>query len=94
MLTQLTRRAVGIAVGIFAALGFLAVPLGERTGFQHARAIFTSSEARDFARELERATQELKARILGEVTSKEDRPGTAAPMTLTEASDAGVDASL
>jgi hypothetical protein len=73
VLTLLTRLTVGLIVGIFAALGFLAVPLGERTGFQHTRAIFTSSEARDFARELKNASDDLKKRILGEVASESSR---------------------
>lgn len=94
MLTQLTRRAVGLAVGIFAALGFLAVPLGQRTGFQHARAIFTSHEALDFAREMRRASDDLKRRILGEVSREPKREPAKPPMSLTEARDAGVDASL
>jgi len=73
VLTQLTRRTVGLIVGIFAALGFLAVPLGERTGFQHTRAIFTSREALNFARELRHASDDLKKRILGEVGSESPR---------------------
>jgi hypothetical protein len=92
VLTQLTRRTVGLVVGIFAALGFLAVPLGERTGFQHSRAILTSREARDFVRELEHAKDDLKKRVLGEIGSDKAPAEPKQPMTLTEARDASVDA--
>jgi hypothetical protein len=67
VLTQLTRRIVGLGVSIFATLGFLSVPLGERTGFQHAKAIVLSDEASHFGRALRRAIAELERQLQAEL---------------------------
>ena len=70
MLTQLTRRILGLGVCMFAMLGFLAVPLGERTGFQHAKAIVLSDEAGHFGRALSRAIIELQQHLRVELRSE------------------------
>jgi hypothetical protein len=44
-LGNLGRRLAEGAVGLFALLGFLYVPLGRHTGFEHARAVFSTPAA-------------------------------------------------
>ena len=44
-LSNLSRRLVESVVSLFAILGFLYVPLGRRTGFEHARAVFSTPAA-------------------------------------------------
>lgn len=39
------RRLVTLVVLSFATLGFLAVPIGERTGYEHTRALLRTKEA-------------------------------------------------
>jgi hypothetical protein len=48
VLSLLTKRFFALGVSIFALLGFFGVPLGEHTGFQHARAIASSPQAEQF----------------------------------------------
>jgi hypothetical protein len=83
VLTQLTRRVFGLGVSIFATLGFLAVPLGDKTGFQHAKSIAMSSEAQRFRRELWQAAMALKQRLLTEArVSERDANSERAPELL------------
>ncbi len=63
MLKRLARRLAESFVLGFAALGFFYVPLGERTGFEHAQAIAKSPEVQEFAVELVEAVQALRARL-------------------------------
>lgn len=84
MLAQLTRRIVAFVVSVFAMLGFLAVPLGEKTGFQHVRAIVSSEEAGHFGRALRNAVAELGSQLRGELDS---RPASQPPER--QARDAG-----
>lgn len=63
MFVRLGNRAVEIIVLFFAVLGFLFVPLGKRTGWEHARAIFATEAASEARQELgdafERVTDSL-----------------------------------
>ena len=70
MIAQLTRRFLGLGVSIFATLGFLAVPLGNKTGYQHAKAIVLSTEAQRFASELGQAAGQLKGYLLSELLDR------------------------
>lgn len=45
VLRLLSARTVEIVVLLFAVLGFMFVPLGQRTAFEHARAVLTTSAA-------------------------------------------------
>lgn len=45
MFASLGRQAFGSVISAFALLGFVFVPLGERTGLQHAKAILATPEA-------------------------------------------------
>lgn len=42
---NLGRRLVESVVGLFAILGFLYVPLGRHTGFEHAKAVLSTPAA-------------------------------------------------
>jgi hypothetical protein len=74
VLTLLTRRVVGLIVSTFAVLGFLAVPLGDRTGFQHTRAIFTSREAKSFAEQMARAARDARQKVFGTALGSNPEP--------------------
>ncbi|MDX2052523.1 MAG: hypothetical protein SFV15_09040 [Polyangiaceae bacterium] len=45
MIVRLARQAIGSIVSVFALLGFAFVPLGDQTGFEHAKAILATPEA-------------------------------------------------
>jgi hypothetical protein len=71
----LGRRLLEGGVGLFALLGFLYVPLGHHTGFEHVRAIFSTPAASAAFAELTQAALDLRQRALELVT------GAAAPPT-------------
>ncbi len=54
-----------MVVGLFALLGFVCVPLGHKTGFEHVKAIARTSAAREAASDLARAVSWARARVLG-----------------------------
>lgn len=47
MIGNLGRRAVEAVVGLFAVLGFAFVPLGSKTGLEHALALAATPSARE-----------------------------------------------
>ena len=60
MIGRIGRRVLDGGVVLFALYAFVFVPLGKKTGFEHARAIFTTPAAREAGRDLWRATERLK----------------------------------
>jgi hypothetical protein len=71
------RRAVEILVGLFAVLGFVYVPLGEKTALQHLVAIGSTSAVRDAAGEIWAAGGGLRSRVaraLGNTVAPPPRP--------------------
>ncbi|HEY3233490.1 MAG TPA: hypothetical protein VGJ84_02160 [Polyangiaceae bacterium] len=64
MITRLTRGAVELIVALFALLGFLFVPLGKRTAFEHTKAIFTTDAAQRAGRELQEATIKVRNKLV------------------------------
>lgn len=95
MLSHITRRAVEGVVVAFAALGFFVVPLGERTGFQHARAIVETRAARDAMDGMSRALGSVYRGVWSSVTAPTADPQERhdeAPLVLTASAD-GPDAS-
>jgi hypothetical protein len=56
-------RLLDLATLSFAALGFFYVPLGQRTGFEHARAIATSAQVRELAIGVVEATRAFRANV-------------------------------
>ncbi|HMR74163.1 MAG TPA: hypothetical protein PKD61_03595 [Polyangiaceae bacterium] len=47
MVARLGRRATEAALVLFAALGFCFVPLGKKTGLEHAKALLATDAARE-----------------------------------------------
>ena len=62
-MVKFARRPLELCIAFFALYAFIFVPLGERTGFQHLKAILSTEEA-------QRAGVDLKnagSRMLGEL---------------------------
>jgi hypothetical protein len=68
------RRAFEAVVATFALLGFFFVPLGRHTGFEHARAVFSTPAAGQALRELGQAALGLRDRLLGAIGPEPERP--------------------
>jgi hypothetical protein len=85
-LSNLGRRLVEGVVSLFAILGFVYVPLGRHTGFEHAKAVFSTPAAASAIDDLTRAALDLRERAWDFVTGRlstaamtdADPPGTAA----------------
>lgn len=58
----------------FAVLGFVMVPLGKKTGLEHAQAIFGTPAAAQALRELRDALTSAGAELLGEPSSSKPDP--------------------
>jgi hypothetical protein len=90
------RRALEALAAFFAVLGFCTVPLGQRTGLEHTRAILRSEPAQAAARDLVGAFGSLKQRLLEEKQETTTNPlsrSVTAPSPADRA-DAGADASV
>lgn len=61
------RRLVSLVVLSFAALGFLAVPIGDKTGYEHTRTLLGTREAARVGESLEALGAKLKEMVLGEL---------------------------
>lgn len=68
------RRLVEGIVSLFALLGFLYVPLGQRTGFEHARAVLSTPAASAAIEDLTSAALSLRQRAIGLVTGRVSPP--------------------
>lgn len=69
-LSNLGRRLVESVVGLFAILGFMYVPLGRHTGFEHARAVLATPAASAAIDDLTTTAQSLRQRAWDFVTGK------------------------
>ncbi len=69
MITRIGRRVLELGIALFAVLGFVYVPLGKKTGFEHAKAVFTTPAAREAGRELFDATKRVKAKLVDTLTA-------------------------
>lgn len=67
MLGVLGRRGVEACISLFAVLGFCYVPLGGHTGFEHAKAVFSTPAAKRAGVELLGALIRVRAKLTGEV---------------------------
>jgi hypothetical protein len=78
VLTRLGRRVLEAGAGLFALLGFVFVPLGKRTGFEHVVAIFSTPAAKEAGHELFEASLRLRQQVLDAVAGagqrRPDRP--------------------
>jgi hypothetical protein len=76
------RRAIESVVGMFALLGFLYVPLGRHTGFEHAKAVLSTPAAAAAIEDLSAAALDLRQRAFdlftGHVTPPAPPPEAAA----------------
>jgi hypothetical protein len=61
------RRLVSLVVLSFALLGFLAVPIGDKTGYEHARTLLATQEAARLGATLSSLASQLKETLLGEL---------------------------
>ncbi len=61
-------------VGLFALLGFLYVPLGHHTGFEHARAVFSTPAAASAIEDVTSSALQLRQRALELLTGRVSPP--------------------
>jgi len=69
-LGNLGRRLVEGVVGLFAILGFVYVPLGRHTGFEHAKAVFSTPAAASAIDDLTTTALDLRQRALDFVSGR------------------------
>ncbi len=67
---KLGRRAIEAAILLLALYAVVTVPLGQRTLWQHARAVFSTPEAKRAGREIQAAG----GKMLQELTAFEAKP--------------------
>jgi hypothetical protein len=70
VLRSVGRRLAEGTVGLFALLGFLYVPLGRYTGFEHARAVLGTPAAAEAFEDLTKAALRLRQRAVELVTGR------------------------
>ena len=66
MLRVLGRRGFEAGISLFAVLGFCYVPLGSHTGFEHAKAVFSTPAAKRAGSELVDAFVRLRSKLTGD----------------------------
>ncbi len=67
MLIAASRRIVTLVVLSFAALGFLAVPIGDRTGYEHTRDLLRTKEAATLGERLLDIGDKLRGAVFDQV---------------------------
>ena len=67
MLGVLGRRGVEACISLFAVLGFCYVPLGQHTGFEHAKAVLSTPAAKRAGLELVAVFGQVRSKLLGEI---------------------------
>lgn len=68
------RRAIESVVGMFALLGFLYVPLGRHTGFEHVKAVLSTPAAAAAIQDLSAAALDLRQRAFDLFTGQPTAP--------------------
>ena len=66
ILARVLRRGLDVLVLLFAAYGFVSVPLGQHTAWEHLQAILGTQEAKDAGREFKQAGARFVDRIANE----------------------------
>ncbi len=79
MLGVLGRRGLEASISVFALLGFCYVPLGEHTGLEHAKAIFSTPAAKRAGGELIEAFARLRSKLTGEAAELASGEGAESP---------------
>lgn len=69
MLGELAKRLTNLVVVALAAVTFFLVPFGNRTLFQHLRAVFTTREAAELRNQLEQTGEKVVHEVKGEVVA-------------------------
>jgi hypothetical protein len=69
------RRLVEAAVGLFALLGFVYVPLGRLTGFEHARAVLSTPAASAAIEDVAGGVLALRQRAEDFITGRQSGSG-------------------
>jgi len=67
VLGNFVKRLFNAAILFFGVFAFFTVPLGEKTGAEHAVAIFTTPPAREAGAAIASAAQEIVDRAVAEV---------------------------
>jgi hypothetical protein len=62
--TKLARRALELLVAFFALYAFIFLPLGEKTGLEHLKAIVATKEAQHAGAELKTAGSQMLSELL------------------------------
>jgi hypothetical protein len=73
-LGSIGKRLAEGAIGLFALLGFLYVPLGRHTGFEHARAVIRTPAAQEAFDDVKRSVLSLRQRAVAFVTGQVSSP--------------------
>jgi hypothetical protein len=73
------RRLAEGAVALFALLGFLYVPLGRHTGFEHARAVLTTPAAAEAIKDVGSTLLRLRQRAVEMFTGHVSPPAPSVP---------------
>jgi hypothetical protein len=68
------RRLVEGVVSLFALLGFVYVPLGHHTGYEHARAVLSTPAASAAIEDLTQAALNLRLRAIELITGRNSAP--------------------
>ena len=79
VLRLLGRRGLEAGISVFALLGFCYVPLGQHTGLEHAKAIFSTPAAKRAASELIEAFARVRGKLSGEALEFASGEAGAAP---------------
>ena len=74
MVGRYAHRALDLLILLFAGLGFFYVPLGNHTGFEHARAIVSTGASTRALAELTLAFERVRSRVLGAGEGSEPKP--------------------
>jgi len=82
VLGVLGRRGVEAGISLFAVLGFCYVPLGGHTGFEHAKAVFSTPAARRAGAELLEALVRVQSKLTFEIQEFSGRGPDATPPAL------------
>jgi hypothetical protein len=94
VLRQVLRRAVDLLFVFFAVLGFCSVPLGQKTAYEHCRALSATDAAAELARGLAGAVDRAR-RWLDPAREGDDPANSAqAPLANEPMKDAGADVSV
>ena len=94
MLVRLGRRAIFGGVVFFALLGFVSVPLGDKTGWGHLQAIAETPAASQALVALKSSMIESQHRLVGWLTSRLTSRGVAAATPSDSADTAQPDISV